>query len=107
MEAAKESYNSIPHTGTLGSDREKGAVAKRQCVEHIEDTVIADEGENVISYFSTLDGRNCMKISGCFWMDEQKISDRVYISGKDEIGAIGKDFDLMAEKFQENVLQLR
>lgn len=40
-------------------------------------------------------------------MDEQKISDRVYISGKDEIGAIGKDFDLMAEKFQENVLQLR
>ncbi len=158
-------------TGTLGSDEERKVLLRSgNAVEQIEDAAIADEGENVISYFSTPEGRNYLQISGCFWVDEQKnvltvsydissvydmrksqlrayygiftgllcvgavvsylisfgltrpltklsdatraisggdFSSRVHINGADEIGAVGKGFDQMAEKLEENVLQLR
>lgn len=41
-------------------------------VESLDDALIANEDQNVISYFATPEGKNYLQISGCFWVDEQK-----------------------------------
>lgn len=158
-------------TGTLGSQEGKKVLLRSgNAVKSIDGTMAASEDQNVISYFSTSEGRNYLQISGCFWVDEQKnvltvsydissiydarksqlrayygiftglllvgaivsylisfgltrpltklsaatqaisggdLSSRVNLTSGDEIGAVGKDFDQMAEKLESNVVQLR